>query len=417
MIFSNEDFAMLSDYLAKVYYSKNGSEISFEEFCKSLRVITEKATEDSSFNELRNLYGQFYINKKTLKRTFDETIAKIWEDNKQCRTINFLSETKHWDIKSATIQIARKLDYALTRHIHWIQAFSMNKGVQTNAIIHAKNDPQYAINIDLSDAFHQISSKNVKDFATKVLGFNRKLAWKFANITTCNGRLVQGSPLSPVLMNIFALKLDFRLNGIARKIGMTYTRYADDITLSGKSYIKNYTKNYLIKIITDSNWNVNPKKVKMMKNILQFTGINYNFMTKRLISRKKTLKMDLRALEHKLKIGEKVVQSRKTGEYIDIEFITKGIYAWLYPNFGKIAEKRREGISEIINRDKTTYSNKKWGKRKQKAKEIRDKRYLNHLNDIISHKVYYEQLDFELYFRRKYNIPFNSENKLDVEYV
>jgi RNA-directed DNA polymerase len=45
--------------------------------------------------------------------------------------------------------------------------------------------------------------------------------------------LAQGSPTSPALANLTAHRLDRRLAGLARRLGATYTRYADDLVLSG----------------------------------------------------------------------------------------------------------------------------------------------------------------------------------------
>jgi RNA-directed DNA polymerase len=45
--------------------------------------------------------------------------------------------------------------------------------------------------------------------------------------------LAQGSPTSPALANLTAHRLDRRLTGLARRLGATYTRYADDLVLSG----------------------------------------------------------------------------------------------------------------------------------------------------------------------------------------
>ena len=44
---------------------------------------------------------------------------------------------------------------------------------------------------------------------------------------------VQGAPTSPAISNAIAVKMDRRLAGLARKIGFTYTRYADDLAFSG----------------------------------------------------------------------------------------------------------------------------------------------------------------------------------------
>jgi RNA-directed DNA polymerase len=45
--------------------------------------------------------------------------------------------------------------------------------------------------------------------------------------------LPQGAPTSPFLANLAAFRLDRRLSGLASSLDITYSRYADDITISG----------------------------------------------------------------------------------------------------------------------------------------------------------------------------------------
>jgi hypothetical protein len=51
-------------------------------------------------------------------------------------------------------------------------------------------------------------------------------------ITIRKSVLPQGAPTSPVITNIICQKLDHRLSGVAKRFGLKYSRYADDITFS-----------------------------------------------------------------------------------------------------------------------------------------------------------------------------------------
>lgn len=50
--------------------------------------------------------------------------------------------------------------------------------------------------------------------------------------------LAQGAPTSPALANLVAFGLDRRLAGLADRAGLAYTRYADDISLSGPADLR-----------------------------------------------------------------------------------------------------------------------------------------------------------------------------------
>ena len=80
--------------------------------------------------------------------------------------------------------------------------------------------------------------------------------------TNANNVLPQGSPASPALSNLVALKLDKRLSALAKSLNSDYSRYADDITFSGAQSLRNVVP--LVKqIIEDEGFTTNENKVRL----------------------------------------------------------------------------------------------------------------------------------------------------------
>jgi retron-type reverse transcriptase len=80
--------------------------------------------------------------------------------------------------------------------------------------------------------------------------------------------LPQGAPTSPVISNIVCRKLDHRLSGLARRFGLQYSRYADDITFSSMHNVYNADSEFLKelnRIITDQRFQINQTKTRLQK--------------------------------------------------------------------------------------------------------------------------------------------------------
>lgn len=156
--------------------------------------------------------------------------------------------------------------------------FVLNKSIVTNATKHLGKN--YVYNIDLKDFFHSFDRQRVKTglmqepFSLK--GKKEPLAFLIASLCThtleidgeIKNVLPQGSPTSPTLTNILCIRLDRRLNGLAKKVGADYSRYADDITFSSPRNVFNsetFIKE-LKRIITDDQYlTINDKKTRLQK--------------------------------------------------------------------------------------------------------------------------------------------------------
>lgn len=115
-----------------------------------------------------------------------------------------------------------------------VNGYVKDRSIKTNAGFHVGK--KYVLNIDLQDFFNFITSKRLYGMLiNKPYELHSKIASYIVNACTLNGVLPQGAPSSPILSNLICAKLDSELLSIARKLRCTYTRYADDITISSNS--------------------------------------------------------------------------------------------------------------------------------------------------------------------------------------
>jgi RNA-directed DNA polymerase len=98
------------------------------------------------------------------------------------------------------------------------------------------------VKLDLKDFFPTVHYHRVRGLFEHY-GYSNQVSGALAALCTRRpvmpdghvawpGVLPQGAPTSPTIANLVSRRLDERLTGLARKLGATYTRYADDLTFS-----------------------------------------------------------------------------------------------------------------------------------------------------------------------------------------
>ena len=155
--------------------------------------------------------------------------------------------------------------------------FVPGKSIVDNAKQHVGKN--YVYNIDLKDFFHSFDRSWVK-YGFMIKPFNlgkekEELAFLLASICThpfeideeIKTVLPQGAPTSPTITNILCVKLDKRLNGLAKRFGITYSRYADDISFSSQTNVFNKEDflEELHRIIKDQKLEINPSKTRLQQ--------------------------------------------------------------------------------------------------------------------------------------------------------
>lgn len=113
-----------------------------------------------------------------------------------------------------------------------VQGGLKGRSIITNAQKHTNK--KWVGCFDIKKFFPNSHFKNVSEMYSQ-LGCSSVVSKVLTQLTTCNYQLPQGSPVSPVISNLLVTKLDLRLSGLFKKAHLDYTRYFDDITVSGAS--------------------------------------------------------------------------------------------------------------------------------------------------------------------------------------
>lgn len=235
------------------------------------------------------------------------TIKQI---NYYCNPKNELHRYKQFKIKKKTggfrlISAPKTLSFLLIlKYLNFIlksiytpskysMGFTEGRSVITNANAHIGQN--YVFNIDIKDFFPSIEQARVwKRLQLKPFYFSIPVANVIAGLCSMkevrkfeDGSkkeffvLPQGAPTSPIITNMICDKLDHRLAGLAKRFGIHYTRYADDITFSSKHNVYHANGEFikeLNRIILDQGFKINDKKTRLQKlgSRQEVTGITVN---------------------------------------------------------------------------------------------------------------------------------------------
>lgn len=141
-------------------------------------------------------------------------------------------------------------------------AYKRKLGLIDNLRPHQHN--HFFVCIDLVGFFDSISSHRVQSIF-EALGYPAAPAKMLTSLCTVGGKLPQGGVTSPYLSNIACMRLDRRIRKYVANKHVTYTRYADDITLSAKDQQTLFASvNLVRRIIAEEGLKVNDEKSRAL---------------------------------------------------------------------------------------------------------------------------------------------------------
>ncbi|CAN5376757.1 hypothetical protein BH10PLA2_BH10PLA2_20240 [soil metagenome] len=241
------------------------------------------------------------------------------------------------------------------------QGFVTGRSTLTNAQPHAGK--AVLINLDLEAFFPSIGFARVRHLF-RVLGYSGAVATLLALLCTeCprkkvvyDGRifyvatgprgLPQGACTSPAISNQIARRLDRRLSGLARKMGLAYTRYADDLTFSGDKEPGTQVGYVLARvrhITQEEGFAVNQKKTRVQRqNTRQtVTGLVVNVQP----GAPRPLIRRLRAILHRAK--KEGLAAQNHNQEPNFRAWLEGMIAYVAMSRPEIGQKLRSALGEL----------------------------------------------------------------------
>lgn len=145
---------------------------------------------------------------------------------------------------------------------------------------------EYYLRIDIKDFFGSISKSDIEPFLVNYfLSFhNDKEATSLVvadiiEMCTLADVLPQGAVTSPIISNIVFSRLDQRITKYCQKIGVRYTRYADDLLFSSDSFDfsdKDWFFKRIQSILLSQSFEINHRKTRYANEEISLNGFVIN---------------------------------------------------------------------------------------------------------------------------------------------
>ena len=202
------------------------------------------------------------------------------------------------------------LDKILYKHpqLECVYGLSKDKSILDNAKFHQKNVDEQLFILDIEDFFPSVPKKSISNIFTRI-GFNKENSSILTKLCTIDDSLPQGAPTSPYLASMVCSKLDKKIFNYCKKRGLIYTRYFDDISISGKNISDKHIKE-IEKIIFKGGFKCNQTKREFFDYNTDKT-INSVFISKSGLSVTNSYKKEIIEI-HQKALADNSIQNQRT---------------------------------------------------------------------------------------------------------
>ena len=114
----------------------------------------------------------------------------------------------------------------------YAKAYHKDIGLKDNAIPHVNKE--MILKLDIKNFFENISFLDIYNSCFSIEYFPKSVGMILTYLCTYNDHLTQGSPTSAYISNLVMKEFDEELGNFCDLMNISYTRYSDDMTFSGK---------------------------------------------------------------------------------------------------------------------------------------------------------------------------------------
>lgn len=226
---------------------------------------------DHFFDNKSAYYRQYYIPKTDLRKKIEKGYSLPYSE------ANIPDEEKmHWRKICAPVDVLKTEQRAIrnilygknpSRYDHCIKG----KNRYTAMECHAGKDIMIAI--DIKDAFPSVSLKMIR-FMLRDEGYPAQIEDSISHLATLHDKLPQGSPCSPVILNLVRKTLDGRLAAYIRKrYNGSLTVYVDNYFISSSNRDMNQCIPVLKEIAKTEGFVINNRKIYVMRRGKKMNGL------------------------------------------------------------------------------------------------------------------------------------------------
>lgn len=163
-------------------------------------------------------------------------------------------------LKQLNVGLAAATGYSPPDAVH---GFVKGRGIFSNASQHLAQD--VVLRIDLKDFFGTINRPTLER-TLRESNLDQAAAESVANVALVSNSLAQGFSTSPLLSNMAFKPSDRELSLLARGVGVTYTRYVDDLIFSGDyESVTDQLLSILEHTLDTMGWSINHQKTRFMR--------------------------------------------------------------------------------------------------------------------------------------------------------